>query len=37
MKGLILIAGLFALAFLGMHGVLSHAEEYLEAVQHSGR
>jgi len=37
MRGLILIVGTFALAFLGWKGVLSHAEEYLEAVQHPGR
>ena len=37
MKGLIFILGIFSLAVLGSYGVLSHAEEYLEAVQHPSR
>jgi hypothetical protein len=37
MKGLILIVGVYALATLAYHGVLSHAEEYLEAVQHPSK
>ena len=33
MKGLILVAGIASLSMLAWHGVLSHAEQYLEAVQ----
>jgi hypothetical protein len=37
MKGLILVAGIASLAVLGWKGVLSHAEQYLEAVQHPNK